>query len=198
MKLNLGCGKDYRDGFVNLDRGHCRADVIHDLNTFPYPFNDDQFSYILAHHALEHINRENWFAVVRELHRISKLGAIWEITSPYALSDNFFTDPTHSMPLTTRSFDFFDATKSLAELGMIYGVDFQVRVLESKILENRPNGPDVYFKILVLKGGEDAIKKMLEGVDGKAEKENVVNLTLRKMPILRHAFRWLRAQKRRS
>jgi len=153
MKLNLGCGNDYRQGFVNLDSGNCPADVHHDLNAVPYPFEDNQFSYILAQHALEHVDRSKWFEIVRELHRISKPGAIWEVKTPYALSDNFFTDPTHSMPFTPRTFDYFDKTKALGELGTIYGINIELRVLEARLVENQPNGPDVYFKILVIKDG---------------------------------------------
>jgi hypothetical protein len=152
MKLNLGCGTNYREGFVNLDRGRCRADVCHDLNVIPYPFQDNQFSYILAIQVLEHVDKDKWFDIVRELCRISKPNAIWEVTSPYALSDNFFTDPTHNMPFTLRTFDYFDKTKALSELGPIYGIDFELRVLESRTIENRPNGPDVYFKVQVIKG----------------------------------------------
>ena len=43
-KLNFGCGKDIREGWVNLD---CVAlpgiDAIHDLNKFPLPFEDNSF-----------------------------------------------------------------------------------------------------------------------------------------------------------
>jgi len=153
MKLNLGCGNDYREGFVNLDRGNCSADVNHDLNVVPYPFDDNEFSYILAYQVLEHVDRSKWLDIVRELHRISKPNAIWEVLAPYALSDNFFTDPTHGMPFTPRTFDFFDKTKALSENGAIYGIDFELRVLEAQLAENLPNGPDVYFKILVIKDG---------------------------------------------
>ena len=42
-KLNLGCGNDYKDGFVNVDIGNCKKDLEHNLEIFPYPFEDDQF-----------------------------------------------------------------------------------------------------------------------------------------------------------
>lgn len=151
MKLNLGCGNDYREGFVNLDYGKCRADVYHDLNVTPYPFDDNQISYIFAQQVLEHVNRDKWLVIIRELHRISKPNAIWEIMTPYALSDNFFTDPTHSMPFTPRTFDYFDKTRPLGELGIIYGIDFELLVLDARLVKNPPNGPDVYFKIEVVK-----------------------------------------------
>lgn len=151
MKLNLGCGDNYLDGFVNLDKGFCKKDVEHDLENVPYPFKDNQFDYIVATNVLEHLNKANWFEIINELYRISSPNAIWEIYSPYALSDNFFTDPTHKMPLTTRSFDFFDPNKELRKLGVIYGIKTELIVLESNLVKNKPNGPDIYFKILVPK-----------------------------------------------
>lgn len=68
-KLNVGCGKDYRDGWINLDYdGKC--DVKHDLNKFPYPFEDNYFDYILCSHTLEHVLEP--LKVAKELHRILK------------------------------------------------------------------------------------------------------------------------------
>ncbi len=150
-KLNIGCGHDYREGYVNLDSGKCRADVYHDMNVVPYPFKDNSFIYIFSNHSLEHVRKDRWLDVVGELYRISKPDAVWEIKAPYALSDNFFTDPTHDMPLTTRSFDYFDKTKTLRELGQIYGLAVDLRVLEARLVKNKPYGPDVYFKIAVMK-----------------------------------------------
>ena len=36
MKLNLGCGKDYIDGWVNVDLyDDSKCDVVYDLEKFP-------------------------------------------------------------------------------------------------------------------------------------------------------------------
>ena len=35
MKLNLGCGTDYKEGWINVDMGDCKCDVKHDLENFP-------------------------------------------------------------------------------------------------------------------------------------------------------------------
>jgi len=46
-KLNLGCGDDYKDGYVNLDwNKNARADLYHNLNQIPYPFPDNTFDEI--------------------------------------------------------------------------------------------------------------------------------------------------------
>ena len=70
-KLNLGSGEDYKEGFVNVDwQPLAKADVEHNLNSFPYPFEANSFDYIEAFHILEHLDRP--FDVMRELHRILK------------------------------------------------------------------------------------------------------------------------------
>lgn len=39
MKLNLGCGNDIREGWVNLDINKKEGvNVVHDLNEVPLPF----------------------------------------------------------------------------------------------------------------------------------------------------------------
>ena len=40
MKLNLGCGKDIKEGYINLDIVDYGGNQIHDINKFPYPFAD--------------------------------------------------------------------------------------------------------------------------------------------------------------
>jgi len=102
MKLNIGCDFDYRKDWVNLDNYGGRADVVHDLNVFPYPFKDDSFEYIHASHILEHL--EDVPKVMRELWRISKDGAIIEIKVPYYNNYNAFRDLTHIRFFTWDSF----------------------------------------------------------------------------------------------
>lgn len=149
--LHIGCGNNHREGFVNLDRGDCAADVVHDLESIPYPFPSDHFELIIANHTLEHLDMERWPEIIAELWRISAPNAIWEFRSPYALSDNFATDPTHRLPLTPRSFDYFDETRHLGALGHIYGFRPSLRVLTGSLVWGDRNGDDVYHRLLVVK-----------------------------------------------
>lgn len=56
MKLNLGCGIDYKKGFTNVDiNKDVKADVYHDLNKLPYPFEDSSVDYIYADDVLVHL-----------------------------------------------------------------------------------------------------------------------------------------------
>ncbi|GAI92192.1 unnamed protein product, partial [marine sediment metagenome] len=68
-KLNLGCGQFKKDGFINIDiDDKTNPDIRHNLNQFPYPFENNRFVLIEANHLLEHLH--NPFEVMKELHRI--------------------------------------------------------------------------------------------------------------------------------
>ena len=152
MKLNLGCGTDYRQGWVNVDSGNVNCDVKHDIQRFPWPFEESSVDEILMKHVLEHVSKPNFIPLMKEIYRVCKNSAIVIIEAPYAGSDNFWTDPTHELPLTTRTFDYFDSTKALGINGKIYGWDqIKLRVLEAKKVKNKPNGPDVFHKLQIIK-----------------------------------------------
>mgnify|MGYP001603476299 CR=1 FL=1 len=70
-KLNLGCGKDYREGFFNVDQDKEVKAVAHfDLNKYPYPFKEGGMDFILALNVMEHLNEPQQF--LEECYRILK------------------------------------------------------------------------------------------------------------------------------
>jgi len=94
MKLNIGCGNKPLEGYVNLDHQKLLGvDVVHHLNQFPYPFNDNTFSVVEANHVLEHT--DNPLQVLEELYRILQVGGVVNVTVPYYSSTGAFQDPTH-------------------------------------------------------------------------------------------------------
>ncbi len=81
-KLNLGSGEYPKSGFVNVDFFSVQEpDVRHDLNSFPYPFPDSSFDHVESDHCLEHLDAP--FAVMREIHRITKPGSTVVIKVPH-------------------------------------------------------------------------------------------------------------------
>lgn len=106
MKLNLGCGLNPLNGWVNVDKIRLPGvDVVHDSNKFPYPFDDNTAEYILMKSVLEHL--DDVIKVMEEIHRILKPNGKVEIIVPYYKHRNAFTDPTHKHFFTERSMDYF-------------------------------------------------------------------------------------------
>ncbi len=104
--LDLGCGKDKLFGAIGIDKNtETDADIIHDLNTFPYPFTDNEFAKIYCDSILEHL--DDFFRVMEEIHRITAADGLIYIKVPYYTSFDAFTDPTHRHFFASRSFDYF-------------------------------------------------------------------------------------------
>ena len=80
------------------------VDIIHNLESFPYPFEDSIFDEILCQDVLEHVE---YIDVLRELHRILKPGGIIKIRVPHYSSFRNFVDPTHKKRFSIKTFDFF-------------------------------------------------------------------------------------------
>jgi hypothetical protein len=106
-KLNLGCGRDIRKGYINLDIGKLPGvDIVHDLSKFPYPFKDNEFGEILSFGTIELINSD-FIQIMEELWRICKDGAIIRIRCPAFPNMCSAQDPLTRKFMTYRSFDYF-------------------------------------------------------------------------------------------
>ena len=108
MKLNIGCGRDIKEGYINLDKiGLNGVDVVHDLEEIPYPFKENRFDEIYCKHVLEHTG--DLIAVMDELHRISKPSGKIKIIVPYFSGQGAYSDPTHRRFFTWKTFDYFSS-----------------------------------------------------------------------------------------
>lgn len=68
--LDIGCGNNKMKGAIGIDRVALpEVDIVHDLNSFPYPFEDNTFDEIYAAHIVEHL--DSIIRVMEELHRIA-------------------------------------------------------------------------------------------------------------------------------
>jgi len=104
--LDIGCGKHKTPGAVGMDSNpRSDADVLHDLDSVPYPFPDDEFDIIVGNQVIEHV--EDVLAVVAELYRIARPGAVIRLDTPHFSDIASYTDPTHRRHLTTESFAYF-------------------------------------------------------------------------------------------
>ncbi|MBT3553831.1 MAG: hypothetical protein HOO19_10760 [Rhodospirillaceae bacterium] len=111
MRLNLGCGDFKIDGWVNVDKyGHFGADVVHDLEQFPWPFDDETAEEVLLNHVLEHLGQDTdvFLGIMKELYRVCRAGAAVRIHVPHPRHDDFITDPTHVRAILPDTLAMFD------------------------------------------------------------------------------------------
>lgn len=92
--LDVGCGSAKWPGAIGLDVSpDTAADIVHDLDVFPYPFADDSFDQVLMQDVIEHVAQP--IQVMQELHRICRDGARIHIRTPHFSSVLAYSDPTH-------------------------------------------------------------------------------------------------------
>lgn len=105
--LDLGCGNKKRPGAIGVDfNERTQADVIHDLNQFPYPFESGFFDEVYIDNCLEHLDHP--LRVMEEVYRITKPGSLVKVIVPYFRSMWAAVDPTHTHFFTAYSFSYYD------------------------------------------------------------------------------------------
>jgi SAM-dependent methyltransferase len=101
--LDIGCGANKVSGAVGMDiNPRTAADVIHDLDDLPYPFETDAFDEVIGRHVIEHVRDP--MGVMREIHRITRNGGIVRLIAPHWTNPDFATDLTHRNHLNSYSF----------------------------------------------------------------------------------------------
>ena len=141
--LDVGCGLRKISGAVGIDIKD--ADIIHDLDTFPYPIKSDSFENIYSRHCLEHL--ENFEGVMTEFHRITKKNGLIEIIVPFYSAPGAYY-PCHKKFFNYNSFNIF--TKDSRTLGWEYSnVKFMTESIRFNFYaKNIPNKYNPLKKIL--------------------------------------------------
>lgn len=104
--LDVGCGINKFPGSIGVDNNAAtRADVICELDHFPYPFRDGIFDQVRAIHVIEHV--ENVIRTMEEFHRLLKPGGRLVMATPHYTDFSSFCDPTHRWHLNSFSFRYF-------------------------------------------------------------------------------------------
>ena len=110
--LNLGSGKRFIPDAVTVDCSpQTSPDVVHDLNRFPWPLEDNTYDMVYCMDVIEHL--DDIVRTMEEIHRVAKAGANIHITTPHFSCSNSYTDPTHRHHLGIFSFDYFTGGNSL-------------------------------------------------------------------------------------
>ena len=98
LKLDLGCGKNKRQGFIGCDsRDFEGVDQVVDL-TKAWPWADDSVEEVNASHFVEHLKQDERIHFVNELYRVLIKDGKATITTPHWNSCRAYGDMTHQWP----------------------------------------------------------------------------------------------------
>jgi SAM-dependent methyltransferase len=104
--LDVGCGINKLAGAIGIDRNpDSRADVLCDLDVFPYPFKDNSFDRVYAAHVIEHV--ADVMGTMEEFYRLTRSGGTISLATPHYTDFSSFCDPTHRWHLNSYSFRYF-------------------------------------------------------------------------------------------
>jgi len=104
--LDVGCGIRKYPGSIGIDRNvYTAADVICNLDHYPYPFADRSFDQLRAIHVIEHV--ADVIKTMEEFHRLVRPGGRVRIETPHYTDFSSFCDPTHRSHLNSFSFRYF-------------------------------------------------------------------------------------------
>jgi len=99
--LDIGCGKNKINGAIGLDIAeNTHADIILDLNKYPYAIEDNKFDKVYAKHIIEHVDDPIRF--MHEVYRITKPGGMCFIETPHFSCYVAYSEPQHK-----RYFSYF-------------------------------------------------------------------------------------------
>ena len=129
--LDVGCGINKLPGAIGIDRNpRTRADVLCDLDHFPYPFRDSSFDRLQAVHVIEHLS--DVIRAMEEFHRLVRPGGAVSLVTPHYTDFSSFCDPTHRWHLNSFSFRYFGPDN--AGFGYYSAARFRERKVRVKLL----------------------------------------------------------------
>lgn len=160
-KLNLGCGTDIREGWINLDNHDKNgANFIFDLNKLKLPFQENFFDYIFCSHVLEDFVDAD--KLMDEFVRICKVGGKIEIRVPNETMA--WGNIHHKKAFNLKSFLFYSTPKSYGESLSVLICDLCYYGLTNKTKKEVNFIGRLYFAICVFVGNLLPITIMCETV----------------------------------
>jgi len=67
-KIDLACGDRKKEGYYGIDVSAIQGvDLVHDLNVYPWPLEDNSVDKINCHHYVEHIKHEDYTTILKSV-----------------------------------------------------------------------------------------------------------------------------------
>lgn len=147
LRLNIGCGNDKREGYINLDVSpDVNPDVVRDIKR-GLPFNDNTFERVLAHNVLTQLlDSKDFLFVMNELWRVAIPCGIIQIRVPHASDICSHQDPMDCRLFTEESFTYMDGKHRRYEQ---YGKHYGFKPFGVDLMEN--NGRQMVFNLTPIK-----------------------------------------------
>lgn len=82
VMLNLGCGRELRDGWLHMDMSSDSSEVVIANFTKGIPLPDASVDVVYHSHVLEHLNPEDGSRFIAECYRVLKRGGILRVVVP--------------------------------------------------------------------------------------------------------------------
>ena len=106
IKIDLGCGRYKREGFIGVDKfSIVNPDIVCDVENEQLPFEDSSVSEIYSSHVFEHI--VDIQTVMNECYRVLAPTGTLTIRVPYWSSEGAFRDPTHVRYFSEKTFEYW-------------------------------------------------------------------------------------------
>jgi len=107
-KIDLGCGPRKKEGFIGVDQYAMEnVDVVLDIGTAAWPWEDGSVEEIHASHFLEHMTARQRVHVMNEAFRVMKDGAKMTVITPHWASNRAYGDFTHQWPPVAEMFYYY-------------------------------------------------------------------------------------------
>lgn len=81
-KINLGCGPHTIEGWDNLDLESHPGVIVTDLSLGQLPYADNSVDYAFSEHFIEHLTKEQFIPLLKDVHRVLKPGGVFRISTP--------------------------------------------------------------------------------------------------------------------
>ena len=140
--LDIGCARNKLPNAIGIDIDkNSQADILHDLNFYPYPIEDNSIDRIYAKHIIEHLNEPKRF--IKEISRILKPGGTAFIETPHFSCRVAYSEPQHKL-----FYSYFMFTNLLSGIAGITIIKQEItfyktfRFVGVKYLANKY--PDIY------------------------------------------------------